>query len=379
MKERFTKYFLVATLAFFSCSKIEKMPSSGSCSWSDSTSLLKEDSQEIVFNVRMNDAPQTKATVSDINQSHFKEGAIEYMITEEPFEEELVTKATAILSPSGLWYWGATTGGNAAGTEMEIVKWEKESAEIVEGSSISDDTSVEVPDRPIYPGGGKIDPGIVKPVPGTDEFASITAYRLETGKNQTTEPSYNNYYVTNCSTLNIGYDTFVSIPDNEIDYIAGRIWNSSDTMPEMTLEHLFVRTGTISVNTSNNLGYTFSNITVALKSADSMCGTAGRFSLRRMAWTARQSAFPLTVLGANVSSMIRTNLYLIPGNYGLVVSFRVHNGSKYLDVTQEGILPMTTRGHRYNINISFTMDFSWTDNPIDDWDDGWDDDPEINL
>jgi hypothetical protein len=278
----------------------------------------------------------TKGDAGGVDSIRVCDGALSYVLTEEPLSDNM-TKTTVIYVPSGTWYWGVTTGGNRSGSALEEVKW--------------------------------------MAAPGT-----ISSSALHTGKYQTQEPSLYNYYITNCSNLNIGGRTTVDVPDNNTDYIVGRTWGSTSAKPRITLEHLFARIVYITFNTKNDFGYSFTNVTISIESKDIISGTSGSYNISQGLWVSSTAPLGLTVLGSNISSTLSTDLYLIPADYYLYVNYRVHNGEKYLDISQKVVVSLSKKGCRYRLNLYPSLDnLAWSDNPCDDWDDGWDDDPEINL
>lgn len=292
------------------------------------------DGEEVVLSVGFLRDVGTKALTDGRTAHYYTDGMLDYEIIEEPYGEELdapETKTTAITSLSGTWYWGATTGGNSAGTAAERAKFAKTAG-------------------------------------------TVSSNTISTGRYQTATPTAYNWYVTNCPNMYVNAASYITVPNNSTDYIAGRAYASTSATPSVTLEHVFCRTGTFTFNSSNGYGYTFSNIAWAIQGRGSLAGTAGTYSLRSGSWTACSTPLTLTVLGSNTAS-VTTDLYLIPSTYTLFLNFRVTNGTTHLDVSRECELNFSTKGRRFSVNVTTSMTFSWDDG----WDDGYDPGGDINL
>ena len=144
--------------------------------------------------------------------------------------------------------------------------------------------------------------------------ASLSGGKIATGLYQTLNPSSYNYYVSN---LPIGFGAQGSTlsATNTTDVIAGTV-TSSEIAPSVTLEHIFSRTGTLTLNTQE--GYDISNIVWKIQSG-SGTGTGGTYNIKTRAWSG------VTALSeATISS--NSDLYLVPGAYTIIVSYTLTKG-----------------------------------------------------
>ena len=183
------------------------------------------------------------------------------------------TKATPVTSLPSTLYWGATTGGNAAGSAAETTKWDAASF-------------------------------------------SVSSSQIATGKYQTVSPTAYNYYVSNVA-FTVGGDTQVSA-SNATDVIVGRTAQNSSTTPSVTLNHIFARTGTLTMNTQS--GYTISDVSWTIAANGGYSGTAGTYSLRQGVWTGVTTGLSSTAVTSS------SDLFLSPGSYTISCSYRLTKG-----------------------------------------------------
>ena len=322
-------FIVILTVAVLSCQKAAI--DEPSLAWSGSDVLGQE---EIVLSIEALEG-MTDTKGGEVPETYtYTEEDLVITAVSEPLPFEFVdgpgTKTTAITSVPSSLYWGATTGGNSSGTSSETVKYSKSTA-------------------------------------------TTSSNKIYTGRYQTRTASTYNYYVTNCPNMYITSSSYITVPNNNTDYLAGRRYGSSSATPSVTLEHVFGRTGTFSLITSNDQGYTFDNITLSIQSNYAYSGTAGTYNLRSRSWTSRSAALPLTVLGSNVTT-VSTDMYLIPTYYWLYISYRVHNGTKYLDFTKRASI-YVSKGKRTHYNIYIPLVYSWEGA----FDDSYDDEGQINL
>ena len=148
----------------------------------------------------------------------------------------------------------------------------------------------------------------------TSSEASLSGGKIATGLYQTLTPSSYNYYVSN---LPIVFDTKGSTlsATNTTDVIAGTV-TSSEIDPSVKLEHIFARTGSLTLNTQT--GYTISNIEWKIKSG-SGTGTGGTYNIKTRAWSG------VTALSERTFTS-DSDLYLVPGAYTITVSYTLKKG-----------------------------------------------------
>ena len=181
--------------------------------------------------------------------------------------------------PSSL-FWGATTGGNAAGSSNETEKWNATSAGVSTG-------------------------------------------KINTGKYQSATPTTYNYYVSNVS-FSVGANTTLTATGGKastssgIDVICGRGAQTSSSTPSVELNHIFARTGNFTMNTQEGYEITVNSWTIASNGA--VTGTAGTYSLRSGTWTSSSASLGTTTISSG------DDYYLIPGSYTVTCNYTLTKG-----------------------------------------------------
>ena len=162
--------------------------------------------------------------------------------------------------------------------------------------------------------------------------------KIATGLYQTANATSYNYYVSNCPITFAASGSTVSA-SNTTDVIAGTV-TSNTTSPSVTLDHIFARTGNLTLNTQD--GYTLSVISWSI--ASNTGGTAGTYNIATKAWSS------LTAL-ASTSITKTSDMYLVPGNYTLTVKYTLTKGDWTKSFTKSA--SVTLVGGKIN-NISGT-------------------------
>ncbi len=162
--------------------------------------------------------------------------------------------------------------------------------------------------------------------------------KIATGLYQTANATSYNYYVSNCPITFAASGSTVSA-SNTTDVIAGTA-TSDSTSPSVTLDHIFARTGNLTLNTQD--GYTLSVISWSI--ASSTGGTAGTYNIATKAWS------QLTKL-ATTSITKTSDMYLVPGNYTLTVNYTLTKGDWTKSFTKSAVVTLV--GGKIN-NISGT-------------------------
>jgi len=209
----------------------------------------------------------------------------------DSFDATVETKTTAITAVPTTLYWGATKGGNAAGTTNETLVWSKASA-------------------------------------------SLSSGKISTGKYQTNTPTAYNYYVTNKDNLTVGTSTTTITTDNTVDALAGRTFGNSTTSPSVELQHIFSRTGTLTMNTQS--GYTISAVSWTIAGSSTVNGTAGTYDLKSGTWTAASTKITEDTAIASDSDM-----YLIPGTYTIKCTYTLTKGDWTRTFTKSASVNLT--------------------------------------
>ena len=162
--------------------------------------------------------------------------------------------------------------------------------------------------------------------------------KIATGLYQTANATSYNYYVSNLPITFAASGSTVSA-SNATDVIAGTA-TSSSTSPSVTLDHIFARTGTLTLNTQDD--YDLSN--VSWKIASVTGGTSGTYNIAKQAWSS------LTTLNST-SIPESSDMYLVPGSYTLTVSYTLTKGDWTQNFTKSA--SVTLVGGKIN-NISGT-------------------------
>ena len=141
--------------------------------------------------------------------------------------------------------------------------------------------------------------------------ATVSSNKISTGKYQTASPTSYNWYISNCS-MTFGKTGSTISPDGaSIDAVAGYTAASNSTSPSVTLDHVFARTGSLSISATN--GYTISGVSYKLKSKGTNTGTKGTYNIYSKVWSSTTTLSDQTITSSS-------DLYLIPGTYTLTVS-----------------------------------------------------------
>ena len=191
------------------------------------------------------------------------------------------TKTTAETSVPSTLYWAATTGGNAAGTSAETVKWSASSA-------------------------------------------SVSSGKISTGKYQTASPTAYTYYVSNV-TFTAGDPSTVSA-SNDKDVIVGRTASTNSTSPTVTMNHIFARIG--SVNLTGTNAYTITGLTATIAPK-----TGGTYNMKTSSWSSTTTG-SATTIATSTGSTTDIGLYLVPGTYTITATYTATKGDYSATVTK---------------------------------------------
>lgn len=234
------------------------------------------------------------------------------------FEATVDTKATAVTSIPSSLYWGASTGSLGS----ETAKWSAASS-------------------------------------------SVSTNSISTGKYQTLSPTTYNYFVAN-QTFSVSTSCTMTVANNNTDVICGKV-SSSSTTPSVTLNHIFARTGSFTLNTQT--GYSLSNVSWSIVSKGSVTGTAGTYNLSSDTWTSRSAALASTAVTSS------SDLYLLPGEYTITCNYTLTKGdwtntfSKTADITLvkgkvNNVTATAIGGNASEIVIGLSLT-AWGSNGID--------------
>ncbi len=153
---------------------------------------------------------------------------------------------------------------------------------------------------------------------------SVSDSKISTGYYQTASPTTYIHYVANTNFTTGGN---MSVANNSTDIVAGKVSSNSAT-PSVTLNHIFARTGSFTCNAQS--GYNISGVSWTITGYGSVTGTAGTFSMASQTWTARSAALGETAVSGS------SDLYLIPGEYTIKVSYTLSKGDYSKSFTKSG-------------------------------------------
>lgn len=187
------------------------------------------------------------------------------------------TKATPVTSlASTTLYWGATTGGDVAGSAGETVKYITESTTTSSGAVIA------------------------------------------TGKYQTATPTAYNWYICNVP-FTTSENTALSVADNGTDIVVGRLFGSSSSTPSVNLNHIFARVCSVTVDAAS--GYTVSAISVSMTPK-----TSGTYSMRSLSWTSAVDGAATGIANDSVGTK-SNDIWVVPGDYTITIDWTAQIGN----------------------------------------------------
>lgn len=190
---------------------------------------------------------------------------------------------------------------------------------------------------------------------------NVGSGKIATGVYQTLAPTSYNYYVSNAAITFAGTGSTISAV-NTTDVIAGKV-TSDTTSPSVTLNHVFARTGGLTLNTQDD--YVLSNVSWSIVSKTG--GTGGTYNIANNTWPSvtKLSSTPLTET---------SDLYLVPGDYTLSVTYTLTKGDWKQTFTKKATVTLVagkvnnisgtaSGGDASEISISVTLT-AWGTNDI---------------
>lgn len=214
-----------------------------------------------------------------------------------------MTKATAVTSLANTTlYWGATTGGNAAGSESETVKY------------------------------------------ATSSGTSTSASKINTGKYQTASATSYNWYVSNVA-FTTAASSSVTVSNNGTDVVVGRLFGNSTASPAVTLNHIFARLCSVTVQAAE--GYTVSSITATI-----VPNTSGVYNMRSLFWTSSVAGSSTSVANSAVGTKAN-DIYLVPGDYTVTLGWTavIGNYTKTFSSVQKTVTLVQNRTNNLTVTL----------------------------
>lgn len=145
---------------------------------------------------------------------------------------------------------------------------------------------------------------------------NVGSGKIATGVYQSLTPTSYNYYVSNAAITFAASGSTISAV-NTTDVIAGKV-TSKETNPSVKLDHIFARTGTLTLNSQS--GYILSNVSWSIESSSAGTGgTGGTYNIAKDSW-ASVTALSSTTITKD------SDMYLVPGSYTLTVHYTLTKG-----------------------------------------------------
>lgn len=142
---------------------------------------------------------------------------------------------------------------------------------------------------------------------------NVGSGKIATGVYQTLTSTFYNYYVSNAAITFSASGSTISAA-NTTDVIAGTV-TSNETNPSVKLDHIFARTGTLTLNSQS--GYALNNVSWSIES--SSAGTGGIYNIANGRWSS------VTKLSSTAITK-DSDMYLVPGDYTLSVTYTLSKG-----------------------------------------------------
>lgn len=145
---------------------------------------------------------------------------------------------------------------------------------------------------------------------------NVGSGKIATGVYQTLTSTFYNYYVSNAAITFSASGSTISAA-NTTDVIAGKV-TSNETNPSVKLDHIFARTGTLTLNSQS--GYILSNVSWSIESSSAGTGgTGGTYNIANGRWSS------VTKLSSTAITK-DSDMYLVPGDYTLSVTYTLSKG-----------------------------------------------------
>lgn len=193
---------------------------------------------------------------------------------------------------------------------------------------------------------------------------NVGSGKIATGVYQSLTPTSYNYYVSNAAITFAASGSTISAA-NTTDVIAGKV-TSNETNPSVKLDHIFARTGTLTLNSQS--GYALNNVSWSIESSSAGTGgTGGTYNIAKDSWTS------VTALSSTTITK-DSDMYLVPGSYTLTVHYTLTKGdwsdsfTKHATVTLvagkvNNITGTASGGNASEISITVTLT-EWGTNNI---------------
>lgn len=171
---------------------------------------------------------------------------------------------------------------------------------------------------------------------------TVSGGKIATGLYQTKTATAYTYYLSNLAiTPGSSSNSGTIAAANTTDVLAGYTAATASTTPAVTLEHVFARTGSISLAAPS--GYTISGTSFKISSSVAGTGTAGTYSLSDKKWSST------TLLSTATELTSSSDLYLIPGTYTIACTYTLAKGDYSETFTKNATVTLVA-GKKCNIS-----------------------------
>lgn len=172
---------------------------------------------------------------------------------------------------------------------------------------------------------------------------SVSSNSISTGYYQTNPATAYNYFLSNISMSSSASGCTITADGSSTDAVAGVTKASSSVNPSVTLNHIFARTGSVSL-TSEDSSYSISGASITIQST-SGTGYKGTYNIYSGTWS------NVTALSAT-SLTSSSDLYLVPGTYTISGSCTLSKGDYSKSISGSTTVTLTA-GKINNIGIKF--------------------------
>lgn len=155
---------------------------------------------------------------------------------------------------------------------------------------------------------------------------TVTNGKVSTGNYWPAESIAYNYYVSNAAySWDASNHKATIVASNETDIVAGTAAASYKSSPKVTLEHIFARTGSLTLEPKE--GYTLEGNAVWKIKSNDYSGVSGVYNIGTKGWS---DVSALSQQEFTSSS----DLYLVPGSYNVEITYTLKKGDFQKEFTK---------------------------------------------
>lgn len=163
------------------------------------------------------------------------------------------------------------------------------------------------------------------------QSVSLGDSNFSTGKYWPSEETDYNYYVSNAQfSWAAGAATIAA--SNETDIVAGIAAAPYKTSPDVTVDHIFCRTGSLTLDAQE--GYELMGAAVWKIKSNEGTGTAGTYNIGTKSWSGATALSQQVFTG-------ESDLYLIPGSYNVEITYTLKKGDFQKEYTKAADVTLT--------------------------------------